>query len=257
MSSARGRANARDAGRAGRWPGRPRPRRLALTGAVGRAADRAQPLFRRSARGAVAQRPRAGREAGRGTDPPPSAGPRRLPARAGRRPLGFSATMRTAGEEFAMALHLAGLAPRWDEGSARVSGFEIVPLALLGRPRIDVTLRVSGLFRDVFPAWRSCSRPGPRPWRRRDEAPEDNPYAARAARVFGPEAGALRAWHGHRRRHLHRRRARRGGRGLAARLKLGDRHGRAVDPRSPRRLEARVLAPTPSSTRRTCRKPMC
>ena len=62
-----------------------------------------------------------------------------------------SATMRTAGEEFAMALHLAGLAPKWDEGSERVSGFEIIPLALLGRPRIDVTLRVSGLFRDVFP----------------------------------------------------------------------------------------------------------
>ena len=62
-----------------------------------------------------------------------------------------SATMRTAGEEVAMALHLAGLAPRWDEGSERVSGFEVVPLALLGRPRIDVTLRVSGLFRDVFP----------------------------------------------------------------------------------------------------------
>ncbi|MFM7443386.1 MAG: cobaltochelatase subunit CobN, partial [Tabrizicola sp.] len=54
-----------------------------------------------------------------------------------------SATMRTAGEEFAMALHLAGLSPKWDDGSARVSGFEILPLALLGRPRIDVTLRVS------------------------------------------------------------------------------------------------------------------
>ncbi|WP_461307828.1 cobaltochelatase subunit CobN, partial [Albidovulum sp.] len=63
-----------------------------------------------------------------------------------------SATMRTAGEEFAMALHLAGLAPKWDEGSERVSGFEVIPLALLRRPRIDVTLRVSGLFRDVFPS---------------------------------------------------------------------------------------------------------
>ncbi len=62
-----------------------------------------------------------------------------------------SATMRTAGEELAMALHLAGLAPKWDEGSERVAGFEILPLALLDRPRIDVTLRVSGLFRDVFP----------------------------------------------------------------------------------------------------------
>ncbi|MEF9606094.1 cobaltochelatase subunit CobN, partial [Paracoccus sp. PXZ] len=62
-----------------------------------------------------------------------------------------SATMRTAGEEFAMALHLAGLSPRWDGESGRVAGIEILPLAELGRPRIDVTLRVSGLFRDIFP----------------------------------------------------------------------------------------------------------
>ncbi|TMV77133.1 cobaltochelatase subunit CobN, partial [Thioclava sp. BHET1] len=60
-----------------------------------------------------------------------------------------SATMRTAGEEFAMALHLAGLAPQWDEGTGRVAGFEVIAPALLGRPRIDVTLRVSGLFRDI------------------------------------------------------------------------------------------------------------
>ncbi|MFB0939565.1 MAG: cobaltochelatase subunit CobN, partial [Paracoccaceae bacterium] len=51
-----------------------------------------------------------------------------------------SATMRTAGEEFAMALHLIGAKPIWDDGSDRVSGVEIVPIALLDRPRIDVTL---------------------------------------------------------------------------------------------------------------------
>ncbi|WP_431298260.1 cobaltochelatase subunit CobN [Tabrizicola sp. BL-A-41-H6] len=100
-----------------------------------------------------------------------------------------SATMRTAGEEFAMALHLAGLSPRWDEGSARVSGFEIVPLALLGRPRIDVTLRVSGLFRDVFPGLAQLFEAGAEALSLRDEAAEDNPYAARAARVFGPQPG--------------------------------------------------------------------
>ncbi len=100
-----------------------------------------------------------------------------------------SATMRTAGEEFAMALHLAGLAPRWDEGSARVSGFEIVPLALLGRPRIDVTLRVSGLFRDVFPGLAQLFEAGAEALSARDEASEDNPYVARAARVFGPAPG--------------------------------------------------------------------
>ncbi|MDM7931402.1 cobaltochelatase subunit CobN [Tabrizicola sp.] len=100
-----------------------------------------------------------------------------------------SATMRTAGEEFAMALHLAGLAPRWDEGSARVSGFEIVPLALLGRPRIDVTLRVSGLFRDVFPGLAQLFEAGAEALSQRDEAAEDNPYTLRAARVFGPQPG--------------------------------------------------------------------
>jgi cobaltochelatase CobN len=100
-----------------------------------------------------------------------------------------SATMRTAGEEFAMALHLAGLAPKWDEGSARVSGYEIVPLALLGRPRIDVTLRVSGLFRDVFPGLAQLFEAGAEALSQRDEAPEDNPYTLRAARVFGPQPG--------------------------------------------------------------------
>ena len=62
-----------------------------------------------------------------------------------------SATMRTAGEEFAMALYLLGVRPVWDEGSERVSGIEVIPITELNRPRIDVTLRVSGLFRDVFP----------------------------------------------------------------------------------------------------------
>jgi cobaltochelatase CobN len=100
-----------------------------------------------------------------------------------------SATMRTAGEEFAMALHLAGLAPVWDEGSARVSGVEILPLALLGRPRIDVTLRVSGLFRDVFPGLAQLFETGAEALAARDEAPGDNPYLARAPRVFGPQPG--------------------------------------------------------------------
>ncbi len=100
-----------------------------------------------------------------------------------------SATMRTAGEEFAMALHLAGLAPKWDDGSARVSGFEILPLALLGRPRIDVTLRVSGLFRDVFPALAQLFEAGAEALSTRDETPEDNPYITRESRVFGPRPG--------------------------------------------------------------------
>ena len=100
-----------------------------------------------------------------------------------------SATMRTAGEEFAMALHLAGLAPRWDEGSDWVSGFEVVPLALLGRPRIDVTLRVSGLFRDVFPGLAQIFEVGAAALAEREEAPEDNPYTLQTYRVFGPKPG--------------------------------------------------------------------
>ncbi|SOB99167.1 cobaltochelatase subunit CobN [Rhodobacter maris] len=100
-----------------------------------------------------------------------------------------SATMRTAGEEFAMALHLAGLKPVWDEGAARVSGVEVIPLALLGRPRIDVTLRVSGLFRDIFPGLAQLFETGAEALAAREESLEDNPYARPAPRVFGPRPG--------------------------------------------------------------------
>tara|TARA_R110002049_G_scaffold44333_5_gene130111 strand:- start:168071 stop:171313 length:3243 start_codon:yes stop_codon:yes gene_type:complete len=100
-----------------------------------------------------------------------------------------SATMRTAGEEVAMALHLAGLAPQWDEGSERVSGFEVIPLTLLDRPRIDVTLRVSGLFRDVFPGLGQLFEAGAAALAEREEAADMNPYRTRAPRVFGPKPG--------------------------------------------------------------------
>jgi len=100
-----------------------------------------------------------------------------------------SATMRTAGEEFAMALHLAGLAPCWDKTSDRVSGFEIVPPALLGRPRIDVTLRVSGLFRDVFPGLAQLFEAGAAALAECNEGPDINPYGALTPRVFGPRPG--------------------------------------------------------------------
>ncbi|MGB3313579.1 MAG: cobaltochelatase subunit CobN [Albidovulum sp.] len=100
-----------------------------------------------------------------------------------------SATMRTAGEEFAMALHLAGLSPKWDDGSERVSGFEVIPLALLRRPRIDVTLRVSGLFRDVFPGLAQLFEAAAAALAEREETPEDNPYLRSSPRVFGPKPG--------------------------------------------------------------------
>ncbi len=100
-----------------------------------------------------------------------------------------SATMRTSGEDFAMALHLAGLVPKWDEGSGRVSGFDILSLALLGRPRIDVTLRVSGLFRDIFPGLAGLFEAGIAALSARDETAADNPYLQGGARVYAPEPG--------------------------------------------------------------------
>lgn len=62
-----------------------------------------------------------------------------------------TATMRTGGDDIAQAFALMGIKPVWAEGSQRVVDFEIVPAQLLGRPRVDVTLRVSGFFRDAFP----------------------------------------------------------------------------------------------------------
>jgi len=64
-----------------------------------------------------------------------------------------------------------------------------VPLALLGRPRIDLTLRVSGLFRDIFPGLAQLFEAGAAALAGREEAPEDNPYSLRAPRVFGPKPG--------------------------------------------------------------------
>lgn len=102
-----------------------------------------------------------------------------------------SATMRTAGEEFAMALHLLGARPVWDEGSSRVSGVEILPVAELDRPRLDVTLRVSGLFRDVFPQLSLLFGQAVAALSDRDEAPDWNPFVGRrGARVYGPAPGS-------------------------------------------------------------------
>ena len=103
-----------------------------------------------------------------------------------------SATMRTAGEEFAMALHLLGVRPVWKEGTERVSGFEILPLPLLDRPRIDVTLRVSGLFRDVFPSLSGLYQQAVEALAERPETPDWNPYMASSeiARIYGPAPGS-------------------------------------------------------------------
>ena len=102
-----------------------------------------------------------------------------------------SATMRTAGEDYAMALHLLGAKPIWDFASERVTGIEILPLAMLDRPRIDVTLRVSGLFRDAFPTLPVLFGQAVRALCDRDEPTDWNPFAgmAPASRVYGPQPG--------------------------------------------------------------------
>nr|WP_294512153.1 cobaltochelatase subunit CobN [uncultured Rhodopila sp.] len=109
-----------------------------------------------------------------------------------------SATMRTGGDDLAQAFALLGVRPRWDAGSSRVAGFDILPLAVLNRPRIDVTLRISGLFRDVFPAQIALFDDVVREVAALDEAPEDNPLAASVRsgspdtgrRIFGAAPGA-------------------------------------------------------------------
>ena len=108
-----------------------------------------------------------------------------------------SATMRTGGEDLALAFVLLGARPVWDEGSARVSGFEVLPLAVLDRPRVDVTLRVSGLFRDAFAGAVGLFDALVRAVAGRDEAGDWNPLAGEAgARVFGPAPGQYGAGDG-------------------------------------------------------------
>jgi len=62
-----------------------------------------------------------------------------------------TANMRTGGDDIAQALALMGVRPRWDWTSGRVIGFEVMKVAEINRPRVDVTFRVSGFFRDAFP----------------------------------------------------------------------------------------------------------
>ncbi len=98
-----------------------------------------------------------------------------------------TANMRTGGDDIAQALALMGVRPRWEWSSGRVTGFEIMTLAELGRPRVDVTLRVSGFFRDAFPEQMDLIDSAARAVMALDEDPEDNPAAAR----FRQEAANL------------------------------------------------------------------
>jgi cobaltochelatase CobN len=99
------------------------------------------------------------------------------------RALGLSAwgtsNMRTGGDDIAQALALIGVKPLWEPSSWRVTGYEVIPLPKLGRPRVDVTLRISGFFRDAFPAQIELFDKAIRAIGQLDEPESDNPVAAR------------------------------------------------------------------------------
>lgn len=114
-----------------------------------------------------------------------------------------TANMRTGGDDIAQALALMGVRPRWDWSSGRVIGFEVMKVAELNRPRVDVTFRVSGFFRDAFPDQIDLIDSAARAVMALDEPEEDNPAAARhraetatliaegtPAKIAGRRAGA-------------------------------------------------------------------
>jgi cobaltochelatase CobN len=92
-----------------------------------------------------------------------------------------TANMRTGGDDVAQALALMGVRPVWETSSGRVTGFEILPAGVLDRPRVDVTLRVSGFFRDAFPGLIDLVDAAARAVAAQDEPPGINPLAARVA----------------------------------------------------------------------------
>ena len=103
-----------------------------------------------------------------------------------------TAAMRTTGDDVAQALALLGVRPTWHPETQRVSGLEVAPLAELGRPRIDVTLRISGFFRDAFPHVIELLDDAVGLVADLDEGPADNPVRAAGAadaRVWGPPPG--------------------------------------------------------------------
>ena len=111
-----------------------------------------------------------------------------------------SATLRTGGEEIAQGLALMGCRPIWEHASGRITGVEVLPSAAVGRARVDVTWRISGLFRDLFPAQIALIDAAVQAVAARDEADDDNPLAAarrngaaRPDRIFGTAPGVYGA----------------------------------------------------------------
>lgn len=92
-----------------------------------------------------------------------------------------TSNMRTGGDDIAQAMALIGVKPIWDHASRRVTGYEIITQAELGRPRVDVTLRISGFFRDAFPAQIELFDKAVRAVGALDEDESDNPIAHRMA----------------------------------------------------------------------------
>ena len=89
-----------------------------------------------------------------------------------------TSTMRTGGDDIAEALALIGVQPVWDGPSRRVVDFEILPVSVLGRPRVDVTLRISGFFRDAFSNLIDLFDSAVKAVADLDESAENNPLAA-------------------------------------------------------------------------------
>ena len=118
-----------------------------------------------------------------------------------------TSAMRTQGDDIAEVLALIGCRPVWDDASRRVTGFGVIPLSELGRPRIDVTLRISGFFRDAFPHVIALLDDAISTVAGLDEPPGDNYLRAHATadvaghgdwrrattRIFGSKPGAYGA----------------------------------------------------------------
>ncbi|MER9376612.1 cobaltochelatase subunit CobN [Mesorhizobium sp. M0491] len=111
-----------------------------------------------------------------------------------------SASLRTGGEEIAQGLALMGCRPQWDSATGRITGIEVLPPAALGRPRVDVTWRISGLFRDMFPTQIALIDAAANAVAARDEDDTENPLAAKtradgklSPRIFGTSPGTYGA----------------------------------------------------------------
>ncbi|AEH88118.1 cobaltochelatase subunit CobN [Mesorhizobium opportunistum] len=111
-----------------------------------------------------------------------------------------SASLRTGGEEIAQGLALMGCRPQWDAATGRITGIEVLPPATLGRPRVDVTWRISGLFRDMFPTQIALIDAAANAVAARDEEDAENPLAAKtradgkiSPRIFGTSPGTYGA----------------------------------------------------------------